>query len=80
MKYGFDLNLFADIDESKCSAEAKEKFIEIVLKKKVEGIWQRLLSSVNKPKFIKCEYNNLDSESDNEKKGNQVTRINFSLI
>lgn len=68
-EYGFDFDLFAVIDSSKCSANTSEDKIVITIQKAVVGIWTRLLSSQARLRFIKSEYNNLESSSDEESVG-----------
>jgi superfamily II DNA/RNA helicase len=61
VSYGFDFVLYDEIEG--CKVEKELTCFVIFLKKTKHGIWPRLLSNMNTPKFIKCEYNNL-SDSD----------------
>lgn len=51
-QYGFDLTLYAEIDEQSIRVVQKIDFYEVEIKKKYPGIWPRLLSSLNKANQI----------------------------
>ena len=65
-EYGFDFELFANIEPSKCSANTSEDKIVITIQKITPGKWIRLLTSQAKLRFIKSEYNNLTTSSSGE--------------
>ncbi|CAF0769025.1 unnamed protein product [Brachionus calyciflorus] len=67
--FGIDLDLFAQI-EIPVESGPDNDYFKITMKKKIQAIWIRLLSSVIKPSFIKCEFDNIqeDSEDDEERK------------
>lgn len=46
--YGFDLSLFAEIDENNVTIEPQPDIYVIILKKKFNGIWSRLLTTLAK--------------------------------
>jgi hypothetical protein len=52
VEYGFDLNLYAEIDEQNVTGKINADVYSIVLKKKVIGIWPRLLTSIIRVTFL----------------------------
>jgi hypothetical protein len=49
--YGYDFYFYAEIDDETVVSEVNKK-IEIRCKKKVKGVWPRLLSSMSKVFFF----------------------------
>lgn len=64
--WGFDLNLFAEIVCEESEGVTDKEHVIINLKKKYQGIWSRLLTSVKKSIYIKSEYDNLNDEDEED--------------
>jgi len=51
--YGFDFELFSEIDISNVFAKSEAGYVSIKMKKKINAKWVRLLSTMNKVKKVK---------------------------
>ena len=47
MRFGFDLELFAEIVADQSNSTTDAHFVLVILRKKVNAIWIRLLTSLN---------------------------------
>jgi hypothetical protein len=50
--YGYDFYFYAEIKEDNVHTKVLEDYVLIELSKKVEGVWPRLLATVNKVSFF----------------------------
>jgi len=80
--WGFDLHLFAEIVCEESEGVTDKEHVLINLKKKYQGIWSRLLTSVKKSIYIKSEYDNLneEDEEDAENKRRAGKRLLFAFF
>jgi hypothetical protein len=78
--WGFDLKLFAEIVCEECEGLAHKEHVVINLKKKFQGIWSRLLTSVKKSIYIKSEYDNVNEEDDEDRENRRRSGNIFSFV
>lgn len=50
--YGFDLTLYAEIDEKRIEIEPAREYYDVKILKKYAGFWPRLLSTLCKVSFF----------------------------
>ncbi|CAG0889404.1 unnamed protein product [Cyprideis torosa] len=75
LTYGFNLDLFGELDDQRCKYEVKARAIEIILAKKDLEWWPRLLKDAVKVPWILLDFDRFEDEDDSEEEKKAEERL-----